>query len=159
MANSLRLLGVTPADTVAICSENRFEVAATIFGTLLTGATLVMMNPTYTARELQHTVQLAKPTIVFVSAASVAAVGKVAKQCACIRSVISFDGAARNAKHLIAYAEFHRESNEDALQFQCTQQDMQNKVALILFSSGTTGLPKGVELTDMNILMSFSQTA
>lgn len=40
--------------------------------------------------------------------------------------------------------------------FVCSPLDMDNNVCLNLCSSGTTGLPKGVELTQMNILKAVS---
>lgn len=46
---------------------------------------------------------------------------------------------------------------DECNEFSCKPIDMQNNVALVLCSSGTTGLPKGVELTQRNILVAISQ--
>lgn len=45
----------------------------------------------------------------------------------------------------------------DCRTFDCEPIDLANNVALVLCSSGTTGLPKGVELTQRNILVGTSQ--
>lgn len=41
--------------------------------------------------------------------------------------------------------------------FRCEPQDMKKNVALIMCSSGTTGLPKGVELTQFNMFVGNTQ--
>lgn len=53
----------------------------------------------------------------------------------------------------------YRSSNqvEECSEFQCKPIDMANNVAIVLCSSGTTGLPKGVELTQQNALVGISQ--
>lgn len=40
--------------------------------------------------------------------------------------------------------------------FTCKPIDMRNNIMLILCSSGTTGLPKGVQLTQANLLAAAS---
>lgn len=41
-----------------------------------------------------------------------------------------------------------------AEQFKFSPQNIKEKVALIFFSSGTTGLPKGVQITEQNLMVS-----
>lgn len=41
--------------------------------------------------------------------------------------------------------------------FRCEPQQMKDNVSLILCSSGTTGLPKGVQLTQFNLLEANAQ--
>lgn len=141
-----------------MCSENRLELACAMFGTLLHGATLVPMNPTYTVRELEHAFALTRPRLVFASADSYAAVHSVAGSCAFAQTVVVLDDvgpANSDTVKTIAWCDFV--ANSPGPEYHCRPQAMADKVALILFSSGTTGLPKGVELTEMNILMSISQ--
>lgn len=42
-------------------------------------------------------------------------------------------------------------------QYKCLAQDELNNVAVILLSSGTTGLAKGVQLTEQNVMIGIAQ--
>lgn len=156
VTHALRSSGVTDTDKVALFSDNRLEIAAAIFGTLLLGATLVPINPTYTARELLHAVHLARPKVVFTSANSVAAVQTVLARSAFIQTVVALDEVPPRAVRTIAYADFVGDRTYGS-QYRCKVQGIGEKVAIILFSSGTTGLPKGVELTEKNVLATIAQ--
>lgn len=65
--------------------------------------------------------------------------------------MIAFDDRPGPA---ISYASlFHtRKTTHDIANFEISQQNLPDKVAVLLFSSGTTGLPKAVQLTEQNIL-------
>lgn len=139
-----------------MCSDNRLEIAAAIFGTLLLGATLVPINPTYTARELLHAVQLTRPKVVFTSTDSFSAVQTVLAGNAFIQTVIALDAMPLRAVRTIAYADLVGDRTYCS-QYRCKVQDIGQKVAIIFFSSGTTGMPKGVELTEKNVLVSIAQ--
>lgn len=45
------------------------------------------------------------------------------------------------------------------VKFICEKQSIDDNVAFILCSSGTTGLPKGVQLTQKNVMVSVDQYA
>lgn len=49
LAECLLHLGVTANDVVGLCSENRVDYPVVVFATLIIGATLGPLNPTYTA--------------------------------------------------------------------------------------------------------------
>lgn len=144
-----------------MCSENRLELAVAIFGTLLHGATLVTMNPMYTARELEHAFNLTRPRVVFASAAANAAVQAAGVgKCVSIQTIVLLDeiSAGQRSSNSIGMEAFIGGAANQLYETPVIKpQAMGDKVALILFSSGTTGLPKGVELTEKNIMMSLAQ--
>lgn len=164
---ALNAHGIGADDTVAMCSENRLDIAVAIFGVLLHGgATLVTVNPTYTARELQHAFRLTRPRVVFASAAAIGAVQSTvaADACGFVEIVVVLDDvpADQRSPKTIAMQEFVAVGNQqrggpNRKHYSGVPRVMAEKVALILFSSGTTGLPKGVELTEHNILVSLAQ--
>lgn len=55
-------------------------------------------------------------------------------------------------KNVLIYREL-LDGNTISNEFICEPQNMKEHVALIMCSSGTTGLPKGVQLTQFNLLL------
>jgi len=54
MANALRSLGVMPGDKVALLLPNIPQIAVAVYAVWRAGAVVVMNNPLYTDRELEH---------------------------------------------------------------------------------------------------------
>lgn len=132
-------------------------------GTHILGACLTPINPSYTVREQVHAVQLSRPTVIFCETATAASFAAVAVECPFLQHLIVFDGVDGAAKAALPvgarlYSEFVDDPRVapvlDATAYRCAPQDMADVVGLVLYSSGTTGLPKGVQLTQLNSLLS-----
>ena len=140
--------GFEPGDVFAIYSPNLPEYAIAFFGVTRAGGTVTTLNPLYTADEAEHQLKDANATFLltvgpFLDKAleAAAAVG--------IEEVFVF-GEAEGAtpfKALLATdapaPDVDIEPSED--------------LAALPYSSGTTGLPKGVMLTHRNLVANISQ--
>lgn len=109
----------------------------------LIGATLVPLATNHADGELIHLLSLSRPSIIFATNDSIEQVRNISKQLEFIKNVFIY---AEN------YSHGHDNNTEP---FICPPQDVVNRTAIILSSSGTTGMPKGVELTQMNVFASF----
>lgn len=160
-----KIFNTTEGDKISVCSENRFEFAITLHATILLGATLSPLSTTYSEGELHHSLTLSKPTLVFCSLNQFEKVYKVQKQCSFVRKVIVFDDIETDVERINEFDEvvtFRRFMNSNEVtdedqEFVCKSQNMRERVALVLCSSGTTGLPKGVQLTQYNLLVAAVQ--
>jgi long-subunit acyl-CoA synthetase (AMP-forming) len=102
--------------------------------------------------ELKELLTLSKPTIVFCSKSSLGNVVKVKDELGFIKTVISFDGVVESKQTILAYADLIKESKG----FQIEEGvDLENQVGLVLNSSGTSGLPKGVMVTEKMLWLHF----
>lgn len=109
----------------------------------LIGAAIVPLATNYADRELIHLLSLSRPSIVFATSDSIEQVRIVSEQLEFIKEVFMYDED---------YSDGHDNNTE---KFICPPQDVVNRTAIILSSSGTTGMPKGVQLTQMNVFASF----
>jgi long-subunit acyl-CoA synthetase (AMP-forming) len=99
------------------------------------------------ADEMLHVINITKPHIIFCSEKPLASVDEVSRQVGFLKEIVTF-GSPASHKHT-PFATFLRDKS---CSFQPLDVRDTNLVASILCSSGTTGLPKGVMLTQKNIL-------
>lgn len=134
IATRLRALGVRPGDRVAVVGENAIAVAAAIFATARVDAVAVSLNARLAPVELARVIDHADPAVVLYATASSPAASAHAEQAAAAPLPVGFAGLAALRRHP-----------------QTGSQDMRD-VALLLYTTGTTGAPKGVMLTHANVV-------
>lgn len=101
--------------------------------------------------ELDHALKLSKPKYIFASKTSSSTLLKVKKYNSFIEEIIVFDD--EKIPGTINYSDFLSKFRSPVLKaFTPATVPLKEQVAFILCSSGTTGLPKGVELSYNNIL-------
>jgi long-subunit acyl-CoA synthetase (AMP-forming) len=99
------------------------------------------------AGELLHGVNISKPRIIFCSEAVQERMDQVAREAGFVKEIVTF-GLPFSHKHT-PFVNFlqHKSSS-----FKPLDLNDKDRTAVILCSSGTTGLPKGVVLTQENVL-------
>jgi len=143
-AGHLRELGVAPGDTVALLAPNVGEFPRAYYGILAAGATVVPVHLLLTASEMAYVMRDSGASLL-VCEASQLAVGGAAAAEAGIRVAGIGDRTgdtdtpwldAAGGPPLVAYASRRPED-----------------IAVVFYTSGTTGRPKGAELTHLNLVM------
>ncbi|KAH8271443.1 hypothetical protein KR018_010792 [Drosophila ironensis] len=153
LAYILQKLGVKQNDVVGLSSENSLDFALAIFAGFAVGATVAPLNVTYSDREVDHAINLSKPKIIFASKITLDRVAKVASRNKFVKGIISFSGNSKNFKNIYSLRELmDNDKFKTKPDFLSPVANKNEDVSLIVCSSGTTGLPKGVQLTQMNLL-------
>ncbi len=137
VAALLRATGVGPGDRVGLMLPNVVEFAPLYYGILRAGAVVVPMNPLLKRREVAYYLSDAGASLAFVwhAVADEAAAGAADAGARCL--VVDPDRFAG----LLAATEPDRSVADRAAA----------DTAVILYTSGTTGQPKGAELTHENL--------
>jgi acyl-CoA synthetase (AMP-forming)/AMP-acid ligase II len=139
VAHGLIARGVAPGDRVAFMCANVPEVAIAYHGAIAAGAVAMMVNPLSTAEELAKYFSVGSPELVIASAPLVGMIRAVAPGL----PVISI-GEAPDSEPLTALFGGSTAPPDVAI--------APDAVAVMPYSSGTTGFPKGVMLTHRNVM-------
>lgn len=140
VAKSLIAAGVKAGDVISIVSENRFEFAYVLYGTLLINGIFAPINLTYTEREMNHAFNLSKPKVIFTSPFASEKVARVAQSLKFVKNVVMMEDENPFGKQVILFKDFVGSSAAQSAQFSLAGvADKKKAVAVILCSSGTTG--------------------
>ncbi|XP_055903336.1 uncharacterized protein LOC129939373 [Eupeodes corollae] len=152
LAYILQKLGVKDGDVIGICGENSIDYAVVLYAAFALGATAAPFNATYSERELEHATNLSKPKVLFCSRSPFNKILGVAKKNKYIQHVIVFGDVSPSSEATALEELIKGKKFVSYPDFEAPAVNKCENVALIVCSSGTTGMPKGVQLTQMNIL-------
>ncbi|XP_059062867.1 uncharacterized protein LOC131855599 isoform X1 [Achroia grisella] len=138
--------------------SNSPDYALAILGTLQAGAEVTTVNPIYTAHEVHRQLLLSKPKLVIGNPETIPVIKDALKLSKMNIPIIACKGYISNElpDGVISLDELANAVHVDydvLKEVSRTPDD----VALLPYSSGTTGLPKGVELTNRNIVSNCAQ--
>ena len=142
MAAYLTGLGVTPGDRVSVQVEKSPETLCLYLACLRAGFVFHPLNIAYTAGELDYFLNNAEPAVVVCDPGNESAIKQLA-DAAGTQFVFTLDGDGNGTLALHADA--------IAADFGIVPRAADDMAAL-LYSSGTTGVPKGIMLTHANLL-------
>lgn len=147
VAEFLTQVGIKPGDKVAIIMANSYEFIVNIFAISKVGATVVTVNNFLKEDELTYIINDSQAKLVFVSA-------KFAKETANLTSktgaskIVWVDNAPLDNEYNIPYQTIIKKTYPQITKAFNSQI---NDTAFILYTSGTTGKPKGALLSFKNI--------
>lgn len=142
VSKRLHAQGIQPKDRVILLYENVPEFYSHYFGILQIGAVVVPLNTFLQEQEVAHILDDAQPTLIIVSPALARVVTSIAAQ----RSIPVW-----SEKNMISC-----DVPSVLTNFQVEALDPESMTAL-LYTSGTTGTPKGVMLSSKNIVTNILQ--
>ncbi|QWZ08510.1 long-chain fatty acid--CoA ligase [Nocardioides panacis] len=141
----LKSKGVGPGDRVGLVLPNVPPFPVLFYGALAAGAVVVPMNPLLKAREVQYYLEDSGASVVFAWEAMADEAGKAA-------STVGIDCIPVEADGFLELLARHEPDDE------VVDRDDDDTVVL-LYTSGTTGQPKGAELTHHNLATNASTSA
>ncbi|TFG21924.1 MAG: long-chain fatty acid--CoA ligase [Promethearchaeota archaeon] len=150
IANALSELGVSKGDAVGVMSINCPEFIFCFLGIIESGATVVPINPLLKESDVTHIIREAgNIKAIFAHKANYRTIKKAGKEVE-IKNLILL-GTQDAKPDTITLEEFINGSPPKPPSLDI---DPSNDIAALMFTGGTTGLPKGVMLTHDNIIHS-----
>ncbi len=147
LAGGLTARGLGAGHVVALMAPNMPDYCTVFHGVVYAGATITTLNPTYTAHEVRHQLNDSGAELLitipdFLATAQAGAEGTACKTIAVIGG----------AQGMLSLTDLMGEA-----QAAQTPVDLANFAAVLPYSSGTTGLPKGVMLSHRNLVVNVDQ--
>jgi long-chain acyl-CoA synthetase len=151
VASGLLASGLEPSTRVAILSENRPEWVVAYLGIYLSGMVAVPLDTQISASEWRRLIEDADAKTIFASGRLAASLLEELRDSQSRRRIITLDPIPENddsLKDLAGFMDWAAGFAEPAAVPECRPSDE----ATIIYTSGTTGVPKGVTLTQANIM-------
>ncbi len=139
IATALIRLGVKPGDPVGLLAPNSSDWVTFYFGALKTGAVAVTLSSVLTRDEMRLLLNHARPKVLFADDEKLDDLAGL-RESDWLKKVICTNGDI-GIKHLLKIGD---------ASFKAVDRD-RSDTAVILYTGGTTGTPKGVMLTHENI--------
>jgi len=141
----LRAQGLDPGERVVLSGSNSLGFVVTYLGVLRAGGVVVLAGTGLTESELRHLVEDAAAAYALAQGEALDRLSAVESGGTSLRSVVALEEEASTAPSLQRAVD-EGEPIEPG--------DVDEDVAMLAYTSGTTGRPKGVPLTHANLLSS-----
>lgn len=171
-ANYLRSLGVEKGDRVAIMLPNCPQAVIAYYGTMYAGGVVVQTNPLYTERELQYQMTDSGAKVILVMDILYPRAMKILHETKIENVIVSgikdylpfpknlvypfiqkkqygFSVKVEHSGTNHLFTEIMKMAKTDKIE---QDFDFENDLALLQYTGGTTGYPKGVMLTHKNLI-------
>lgn len=149
LAGGLVAAGVKPGEVVAIFLCNSWEFCAAFHAVQLAGAIPTLLNPTYREREVRYQLENSGAVLLITDGGNISGINLGGLPD--LRRVYTTRTAAAGAEP------FANLLKPVSAPFPSPDSASQQKVAALPYSSGTTGLPKGVMLSHYNLVANIYQ--
>ena len=167
----LQQAGLRPGDRVLVYSGNSVYFPSVFLGVLMAGGIFTGANPTFVAREVAYQLRDSGAKFMFAAKGSLDVALKAAEEAGLAKDhVFIFDaendvkmdkpapgvaGRQRGARH---WTELIQSGQADAVEWKWVEpSDTKNTTCCLNYSSGTTGVPKGVEISHRAYVANCSQ--
>lgn len=150
LSQKLQAAGVKARDRVLLCSENSIEFYLYYFAALQLGATIVPINTFLHEREFAYVVQDAAPAVIVASSKFVLMIEALVAQqkITCPQLLTEKD---------VDWQTSLPQTVEQISSMISLYDLAPDELAVLLYTSGTTGIPKGVMLSSENVMTNAMQ--
>ena len=143
LVSGLRKIGVKPGDRVAFLHPNHSDLLLGYFAAIKAGAVAVPVNPAYTPREIAHIITDSGAETLVSTERFEENIQIVRKECPSLYRVVTKKAGHTLEETIVGEAGPLKPQNPEPANA--------DHLAMIFYTSGTTGKPKGVMISHRNI--------
>ena len=162
VARALMALGVQKGDRVDILSQTRLEWVLADFGIVSCGAVTVGIYPSNLAPDCAYIINHSDAELIFVeNRDQLEKILSVREEIARIRQIVIYDGDSDPGNAVLSWDEFLAQGDrvsEPQLEERAATIGPDDLASLV-YTSGTTGVPKGAMISNRNLLFSSESAA
>jgi len=140
LASALGTLGITPGDRVAILDTNSPQYIEAYFATSALGGVFVPLNYRARVDELEYMITTARARVLIIGERYMSLVASMRHRLQCVTHVVAMESALPG---MVSFEELMMRADGEASETEVDEED----VNILMYTSGTTGRPKGVMLT------------
>jgi O-succinylbenzoate-CoA ligase len=145
LANALAKMGIKKGDRVTVLAENTHKYLETYFAAAKMGVSVTPLNFRLSDDELIHIVNDSEASCFFIGDGYEERAEKIQKRLEAIHTWISYDGRMPGFINYEAIL-------GDASDIEPDVEVDENDLAVLMYTGGTTGLPKGVMMSHRNLM-------
>ncbi|OGO51318.1 MAG: hypothetical protein A2148_10440 [Chloroflexi bacterium RBG_16_68_14] len=151
LANALQSLGVRRGTAVAVMAVNSPQYVETYYACAKLGGVFVPLNYRAKREELDYMVSASEAQLLFVGERYLDLVGQLRPKLGGVREYVCYEGKAEGMR---SYDELLAGAPDDEVFTEIEEND----TAILMYTSGTTALPKGVVLTHLTLSVYVTNT-
>ena len=140
LASSLRDQGIQAGDRVAILQTNCIQYIEAYYATATLGATFVPLNYRAKPPELEYMITAANTKILIIGDRYIDQVNQLKPSLGCVEKYVTLETRRDDMLH---YDDLIEQGSPDIEEAEVEEDDL----SILMYTSGTTSLPKGVMLT------------
>ncbi|CAF4799985.1 unnamed protein product [Pieris macdunnoughi] len=147
-AITLRKFGIEVGDVIVLMAPSHLDLAIPLYAALCVGAIVSAVDRTLSVNELRAAFQVSEPKIVFCQSEKATEVQIALNDIERNTEIVTFD----SGDYLCSFQEFLTRYIEESSidDFEVAELDTESAGALLIATSGTTGLPKAAVATHKN---------
>lgn len=153
LANGLTALGIEPGHTVGVMDWDSHRYLECYFGVPMMGAILHTVNVRLSPEQLVYTINHAEDDILLVNTEFLPLLEAVRDQLTTVRKIVLLSDSPTLPETRLTYdAEYEELVNRNKNKYDFPDFD-ENTIATTFYTTGTTGLPKGVFFSHRQLVM------
>lgn len=144
----MRSKGITSDDIVTLCTNNHLNSAVPYISTFFLSAKVASLDPTLSLTDTTHLLKQVTTKMIFVVPEALDLIEKAIEEISSDIEIVVFGETTKYTK----FSDFLEPKEQEEDNFEPVAPKSLQDTAIIFFSSGTSGLPKGICISHFTFL-------